>query len=117
MSDRIEPQTDLLWQEFHRIVNMTSEELRAWLLTDASGEDAFEAEPDLGVEGLGRGVLHILGKRKVDLTGGDIEVMRRTVDYVEDRLAAAPRDAVADDEWRHELMSVGHDPLRSTAAG
>jgi hypothetical protein len=31
--------------EFHQVVNMTSEELRTWLLTGASGEDALPADP------------------------------------------------------------------------
>ncbi|WP_084964425.1 DUF3140 domain-containing protein [Thermoactinospora rubra] len=99
---------DLLWEEFHRVVNMTSEELRAFLLADASGETAFPADPDLGVGGLGRGVLHILSKRKVDLTPDDLRVMRQVIEFVEERRGEDPKR----DEVRHELMSVGHDPLR-----
>ncbi|MFC4119087.1 DUF3140 domain-containing protein [Nonomuraea zeae] len=97
---------DLLWDEFHRVVNMNSEELRAFLLADASDEEGFPPDPDLGIDELGRAVLHILGKRKGDLTKVDVEVMRQVMDLVEtmgDR---------TDDESRHELMSVGHDPLR-----
>ena len=30
---------DELWNEFHRVVNMTSHELRDWLLTRSGGED------------------------------------------------------------------------------
>ncbi|GAA3114131.1 MULTISPECIES: DUF3140 domain-containing protein [Nonomuraea] len=98
--------TDMLWEEFHRTVNMNSEELRAYLLADASGEESFSADPDLGIDELGRGVLHVLSKRKGDLTGADLDVMRRVVEIVEtmgDR---------TDDDSRRELMSVGHDPLR-----
>src|SRR5699024_8446788 len=32
-------ETDQLWDESHVLANMTSEELRYWLLTDASGEN------------------------------------------------------------------------------
>lgn len=46
MNDRIPADVEFLWDEFHQTVNMTSTELRAWLLTDASGEDAFPADPD-----------------------------------------------------------------------
>ncbi|MEQ4717488.1 DUF3140 domain-containing protein [Nonomuraea sp. B19D2] len=98
--------TDMLWDEFHRLVNMNSEELRVHLLADASDEDGFPSDPDLGIDELGRGVLHVLGKRKGDLTKADIDVMRQVVNLVEnlgDR---------TDDESRRELMSVGHDPLR-----
>ncbi|MGP3931099.1 DUF3140 domain-containing protein [Nonomuraea sp. KM88] len=98
--------TEMLWEEFHRTVNMNSEELRAYLLADASDEEGFPPDPDLGIDELGRGVLHVLSKRKGDLTSADLDVMRQVVDLVEtmgDR---------TDDESRRELMSVGHDPLR-----
>jgi hypothetical protein len=99
---------DMLWEEFHQVVNMTSEELRAFLLADASGEDAFPPEADLGVDELGRSVLHVLGKRKGDLTNDDLDTMRQVVDLVEtlgDR---------TDDEARRVQLSVGHDPLRTS---
>lgn len=99
---------DLLWEEFHGVVNMTSEELRAYLLADASGEEAFPAETDLGLDSLGRGVLQVLTKRKTDLTKDDLDTMRQVVDLVEtlnDR---------TDDEARRLQLSVGHDPLRAT---
>ncbi|WP_344843636.1 DUF3140 domain-containing protein, partial [Nonomuraea dietziae] len=47
-SERVDPDGELLWEEFHRVVNMTSEELRVWLLTDASDEEAFRPGPSLG---------------------------------------------------------------------
>ena len=97
---------DLLWEEFHRVVNMNSEELRAFLLADASDEEGFPADPDMGLDETGRGVLHVLSKRKADLTQADLGVMRQVVDLVE-----AMGD-LTDDDSRHELMTVGHDPLR-----
>ncbi|GAB2948270.1 DUF3140 domain-containing protein [Nonomuraea fastidiosa] len=98
--------TDMLWEQFHRTVNMNSEELRVFLLADASGEEGSPADPDLGIDELGRGVLHVLAKRKGDLTGTDLDVMRRVVELVE---TVGDR---TDDESRRELMTVGHDPLR-----
>jgi Protein of unknown function (DUF3140) len=62
--------------------------------------------------GLGRQVVGLLRKRKVDLTPADIGTMQEVVDYVEDRLARRPAQGVTDDSWRHSLMAVGHDPLR-----
>ncbi|MEV0631555.1 DUF3140 domain-containing protein [Nonomuraea wenchangensis] len=98
--------TDLLWEEFHRAVNMNSEELRSYLLTDASDEEGFPPDPDLGIDELGRGVLHVLNKRKGDLTRTDLDVMRQVLELVE------TLGGRTDDESRRELMSVGHDPLR-----
>lgn len=98
--------TDMLWDLFHRTVNMNSAELRAHLLASASHEDGFPSDPDLGIHELGRGVLHVLNKRKCDLTRHDLEVMRQVVELVEtmgDR---------TDDASRRELMLVGHDPLK-----
>ena len=112
MNDRIPAEAELAWERFHEVVNMTSEELRTWLMTQSSGEEAFGAEPDLGLPELGRGVVKLLGKRKVDLTGEDVEVMMEVADTVTDLEASRPSDGAADERWRRALMSVGHDPLR-----
>jgi hypothetical protein len=112
MNDRIPAEAELAWEDFHRLVNMTSDELRTWLLTDASGEEAFPAEPGNGVSELGARVVDLLRKRKVDLTDGDADVMRQVVEYVEEHLDAPPPDGASNERWRHELMTVGHDPLR-----
>jgi Protein of unknown function (DUF3140) len=113
VNDRIPAEVEVAWDSFHQVVNMTSEELRAWLLTEASGEEAFRPEPDLGLPELGRKVVRLLGKRKVDLTGDDAEVMAEVVDYVVTQEAQRPPEGARDDEWRRALMTVGHDPLRA----
>ncbi|MGH3390020.1 MAG: DUF3140 domain-containing protein [Actinomadura sp.] len=112
MNDRIPADVEFLWDEFHQTVNMTSTELRAWLLTDASGEDAFPADPDLGMPELGQRVIELLRKRKVDLTADDVQVMQEVSDYVADRTANPPSAGAQDEQWRHALMAVGHDPLK-----
>lgn len=113
MNDRVPAEAELAWEDFHRLVNMTSDELRIWLLTDASGEEALPADgPGPGVSELGARVVDMLRKRKVVLPEDDAEVMQEVVDFVEDRLEHRPTDAERDEEWRHALMSVGHDPLR-----
>ncbi|MEO3823278.1 DUF3140 domain-containing protein [Actinomadura sp. B10D3] len=113
MNDRVPAEAELAWEDFHRLVNMTSDELRVWLLTDASGEEAFPADgAGPGVSELGARVVDVLRKRKVDLTENDAEVMQEVVAFVEDRLENRPPNAERDEEWRHALMSVGHDPLR-----
>jgi hypothetical protein len=112
MKDRISADVELAWANFHEAVNMTSDELRTWLLTESSGEDTFAAEPDLRLPELGRKVVEILRKRKVDLTSEDADVMRRVSDYVADREANRPTEGPRHDQWRHSLMTVGHDPLK-----
>jgi hypothetical protein len=112
VKDRISPDVELVWDSFHQAVNMTSQELRAWLLTDASGQDAFPASPDLELPRLGRKVVDLLGKRKVDLTDEDADVMAQVTDYVNGMEGSPPPDGAANSGWRQSLMTVGHDPLR-----
>lgn len=113
MNDRTPPETELVWDSFHEVVNMTSEELRAWLMTEASGEEAFSDRPDLGLPELGEKVVGLLRKRKVDLTPEDTEVMRQVADFVTEQEESPPPDGPADGAWRRSLMTVGHDPLRA----
>ncbi|MGK5553472.1 DUF3140 domain-containing protein [Actinomadura kijaniata] len=112
MNDRLAAEVELLWDDFHRTVNMTSEELRTWLLTEASGETAMPADPGMDLPELGRHVVRILGKRKVDLTSDDVTTMRQVVEYVQERLEKQPEEGASNDGWRRDLMTVGHDPLR-----
>ena len=113
MDDRIPPDAELVWDSFHEVVNMTSDELRTWLLTEASGEDAFSDQPDLGLPRLGEQVIALLRKRKVDLTPEDTEVMRQVSDFVTEQEENPPPDGPADSGWRRALMTVGHDPMRA----
>ncbi|GII02809.1 DUF3140 domain-containing protein [Planobispora takensis] len=111
MTDRSDPEADRLWQEFHEFVNMTSGELRDFLMAAGSGEEASPDNPGRWMPELGQEVLKILGKRKVDLTSDDLETMRRVVGIAEDAEAHAA-SAAQDDRRRRSLMAVGHDPLR-----
>ncbi|MDW5325929.1 DUF3140 domain-containing protein [Plantactinospora sp. KLBMP9567] len=108
---RVEPEVEQLWQDFHSRVNVTSEQLRNWLLTQGSGEQAFGADPDLGLPEPGRQILAVLGKRKVDLTDGDIQLMRETVAEIQDLIDTRPPAGATDEEWRRALLDLGHDPL------
>lgn len=112
--DRTDPETNEIWDQFHAYVNVNSDELRSWLMTRAANEDAgaFTGAHQLMPEP-GKSILAVLGKRKVDLTPRDVDVMRETVAQIEDLLSARPAVGGAiDDEWRHSLMDLGHDPLR-----
>jgi hypothetical protein len=108
---RIEPEVGELWRDFHECVNVTSDQLRSWLLTQGSGESAFGAEPSLDLPEPGRTILAIKGKRKVDLTPDDVATMRDTVAEVRRLLELRPDRGVADEDWRHALLDLGHDPL------
>jgi hypothetical protein len=109
MTDALE--LDALWDEFHSVVNMTSQELAAWLRTRYADEET-EPPPDRPGSSTGRRVLEILQKRRTDLTDDDIRVMYEVVDSVDAHRESEPE---ADGTYRrHRLMTLGHDPLRAT---
>ncbi len=102
---------DDLWQEFHRVVNMTSRELQEWLMTRESGPDAEEFPDQAGTE-TGRHVLAILRKRRTDLTPDDARVMRNVVDRITSERGVDLEPTAGQAHWRYKLMTIGHDPLK-----
>jgi hypothetical protein len=102
---------DGLWEEFHRVVNMTSRELAEWLRTRSAGETG-ETLPDEAGTKTGRGVLDVLQKRRVDLTDEDERVMRKVVDTVHAERGVDMEPTAGQENWRHRLMTLGHDPLK-----
>jgi uncharacterized protein DUF3140 len=110
---RTDPEVAQLWEQFHAAVNMTSRELRDWLLVTPGGGAAYAPEPGVDVAALGEHVLRILDKRRSDVTDADVEVMRQVTDLITSRLANPPADDVANEPWRHSLLTLGHDPTRS----
>ena len=109
MADDLVP--DDLWEEFHRVVNMTSRELADWLRV-RSADDTAEAFPDQAGTETGQHVLHILGKRRTDLTPDDVRVMEKVVRRVREQRRDDLEPTAGDDAWRHRLMTLGHDPLK-----
>ncbi|AAZ54929.1 DUF3140 domain-containing protein [Thermobifida fusca] len=103
---------DRLWTRFHELVNMNGNELRSWLLTEASNPEGFTSHPSLNIDEEGRKIIHVLTKRRTDLTDEDVDTMQTVVDEVS-LLLQNPRPD--DDEWRHALMTLGHDPLKPTS--
>jgi hypothetical protein len=101
-----------LWDEFHRVVNMTSRELSEWLRVRSADEDS-EALPDQSGSETGRHVLAILQKRKTDLTDDDERVMRNVVEKIHAERRADLEPTAGQDHWRHRLMTLGHDPLKA----
>lgn len=103
--------SDELWDEFHTVVNMTSAELEEWLLVEAADERT-EGVPEQDESALGRQVVHILGKRRTDLTSDDAQVMERVVQIVRSQRPDELEPTAGDARWRHALMRIGHDPLK-----
>jgi hypothetical protein len=103
--------TDELWEEFHRVVNMTSRELRDWLMVLAADE-VTETLPDQAGSETGRAVLDILSKRRTDCTDDDARVMEKVVRKVYEERREDLEPTAGQAAWRHQLMAIGHDPLK-----
>ena len=102
---------DELWDEFHRVVNMTSRELRDWLAVQGADEETEEV-PDRAGSHLGHRVLDVLGKRRSDVTPDDVDVMGQVVDRVLSERRADLEPTAGEAAWRRRLMNIGHDPLK-----
>jgi Protein of unknown function (DUF3140) len=102
-----------LWEEFHRVVNMSSRELREWLRTRSAGEHTEVLPDQAGTETGGR-VLQVLQKRRVDLDENDEKTMRKVVDRVHAERSDELEPKAGQENWRHRLMTIGHDPLKET---
>ena len=103
--------SDDLWEEFHRVVNMTSRELTDWMRAQSADETA-EALPDQSGTPVGQQVVHILGKRRSDVSDQDIAVMENVVGTVRSERRGDLEPTAGEAAWRHRLMSMGHDPLK-----
>ena len=106
---------DVLWENFHTVVNMTSRELRDWLAVQGAGEETEEV-PDRAGPHLGHRVLDILGKRRADVTSDDVAVMQKVVDKVLSQRREDLEPTAGEARWRHRLMNIGHDPLKPPRA-
>ncbi|MFD6285329.1 DUF3140 domain-containing protein [Streptomyces sp. NPDC060205] len=113
MADALE--LDALWAEFHRVVNMTSQELAAWLQVNEASEESVVPPEHAGAP-TGEHVLAILQKRRIDLTEDDLDVMYEVVDTVTAETGPQGGSGQASEaeetRRRHRLMTLGHDPSR-----
>ena len=102
--------------DFEAAVNMTPAQLEQWLAKPESREVGFKGKA--GGESVGhrsgRRIVRLLGKRRDDLTPGDIAHMRKVVGYVHRHLAQRPEGDVRETPWRYSLMNWGHDPTRKS---
>lgn len=102
---------DGVWGDFHRLVNMSAPELREWLEETSEAVETYPDEPDVDLRMLGERTLEIMGKRRVEVTDADVEVMAEVVDEIGELLENRPQEPAARGAWRDMLMTLGHDPI------
>ena len=101
---------DITWtvNEFHRLVNMSPEDLSHWEQTPQS-----QAAPD---HALAARIAQWLRTPTPQFTAGDLHDMRDAIDYIHEHVVNPPRpdplhpDALA--HWRDALKNHGHDPAK-----
>lgn len=86
--------------------------LEAWLDRDESKAVGQKQDGDGESTGhaMGRGIVHILGKKEADDTDDDLATMTKVVGYVGRHSAQRPDGDVTETPWRRSLMNWGHDP-------
>jgi hypothetical protein len=104
---------DKVRREFSRAVNMSADELKDWLGTEASKRVGFRKPGMIESVGhaSGRRIVGILGKPATQLTDDDYAHMRKVVGYVHRHRAQRPEN-IYTSRWRYSLMNWGHDPAR-----
>ncbi|HEV2533696.1 DUF3140 domain-containing protein [Phenylobacterium sp.] len=110
--------------EFDALVNLTSDELAAWLETPESRKVGMvrrgEAE-SVGRQSARR-ILAMRAKPVEDLADADYDHMKKVIGYCRRHLAQRPPvlrmgGDVTHTRWRYSLMNWGHDPLRGRISG
>ena len=97
---------------FRQLVNMSADELAAWLKTEESCKVGFKRDGGESVgHASGRHILQILRTSDQDLDEDDYRHMRKVVGFIRRHRAQEPVNIVTS-RWRWSLMNWGHDPLR-----
>ena len=102
---------DEVEEAFHRAVNMSADEIEAWLETDESRSVGQRtADGDSIGRASGRRIVAILRADSEALTHDDYLHMRKVTGFVRRHTAREPLNIVTS-RWRYSLMNWGHDPL------
>ena len=100
---------------FDAAVNMTADELEAWLETEESRRVGWKGTDGSAAESVGhasgRRTAEILRKGNDALTPDDYAHMRKVIGFVRRHSAQRPEN-IYTSRWRYSLMNWGHDPLK-----
>ena len=99
-------------RDFQGSVNLTADELEAWLATPESRRVGFKRD---GGESVGHAsgcrILAILRAPADTEEEVDLAFMRQVVGFVRRHRAQEPANMITS-RWRYSLMNWGHDPLK-----
>lgn len=99
-----------IYKDFKHLVNMTASALESWLETNESKEVGWDSGDSESIgHKSGEKIIHILQKKKDELTEADYKHMQKVVGYVKRHLAQKPAGKVSDTNWNYSLKNWGHD--------
>lgn len=104
---------DAAYRAFREAVNLSPEELEAWLATPEShavGQKKDKAGESVG-HASGRRIAALLRADPAGLGEEDYRHMRKVVGFIRRHRAQEPANMVTS-RWRYSLMNWGHDPLK-----
>jgi predicted NAD/FAD-dependent oxidoreductase len=99
-------------RDFRACVNLSADELEAWLATSESRRVGFKRDGGESVgHASGRRILALLRVCADSSDEADLAFMRKVVGFVRRHRAQEPANMVTS-RWRYSLMNWGHDPLK-----
>ena len=99
-------------RHFHSSINLTADELEAWLATPESRRVGSRKDGGESVgHASGRRILAMLRAPDDSPDDSDLTFMRKVVGFVRRHRAQQPANMVTS-RWRYSLMNWGHDPLK-----
>ena len=101
--------------DFHSVVNMTADEIEAWLETAQSRSVGFTRPGETESVGRqsGRAIVEILRRADDSPGNADLRHMKKVIGFVRRHRVQRPRRDVERSRWRYSLMNWGHDPLKA----
>ena len=99
-----------VYENFHKLVNMSPATLKKWLKTEESkkvGWDSGDGE-SIGHKS-GEHIISILEKKKDELTEPDYKHMQKVVGYIKRHSAQKPKGDDEHTNWNYSLKNWGHD--------
>ncbi|HYW18061.1 MAG TPA: DUF3140 domain-containing protein [Nodularia sp. (in: cyanobacteria)] len=98
--------------EFHKVVNMSPQELESWLETDESQSVGQKDGDDESIgHKSGRRIIELLHKQD-DYHDDDLSHMKKVISYVHRHTAQQPSGDIENSRWRYSLKNWGHEPLK-----
>ena len=99
-------------ENFATLVNMSADELEAWLSTPESRRVGWSSDGGEAVgHAAGRRLVEIMRKSPTARDEEDWRLMRKAIGVIRRHRAQEPSNIVTS-RWRYALMNWGHDPLR-----